>query len=429
MPVSSTTGSMRSLLRHRSRVALLTALSGALWLLAGASLAAQRVDAPRSAPAPDMEVFVSWGCPHCEAAKPFVARLQRERPDLRIVLTDVADDPTARDRLMALARARGITGVGVPAFVVGDSLTIGFDASGATEARVRGWLPPRAPPAGASSEGVSPERTQPTDAPTVDASTAPAARAPSPPAAGAITLPLLGVVSAGQLGLPLFSLAVGFVDGLNPCAMWALLYLLTLLAPLRDRRRMFLLGATFVGVGGLLYFAMLAAWLEVFLLIGLSRTVQVVLGSIAVFAASVHVKDFVAFGRGPSLSIPDAAKPGIYRRARRIVTADNLLGALAAVAVLSLLVNMVELLCSAGLPAVYTQILTARDLPRWAYYGNLVLYVGAFVVDDLFVLAIGVITLSQKRLQERAGRWLKLLSGVVLGALGLVLLLRPEWLG
>jgi len=371
-----------------------------------------------------MEVFVSWGCPHCEAAKPFVARLQRERPDLRIVLTDVADDPTARNRLMAIAKARGIGGVGVPAFLTGDSLVVGFDESGATEARVRRLLPPRAPP-----DGASPESTASSNARAPNDSAAPTARAPSPPAVGAITLPLLGVVRAGQLGLPLFSVAVGFVDGLNPCAMWALLYLLTLLAPLRDRRRMFLLGATFVVVGGLLYFAMLAAWLEVFLLIGLSRTVQVVLGSMAVLAATVHVKDFVAFGRGPSLSIPDAAKPGIYRRARRIVTADNLLGALAAVAVLSLLVNMVELLCTAGLPAVYTQILTARDLPRWAYYGNLVLYVGAFLMDDLFVLAIGVITLSQKRLQERAGRWLKLLSGVVLGALGLVLLLRPQWLG
>ncbi len=411
---------MRVALIRRHRTTILHALACLVGLGFTSPLAAQRRgppttrDSAQPARRPDVEVFVSWGCPHCEAAKPFVARLQRERPDLRIVLTDVADDPTARDRLLAIARARGISAVGVPSFHVGDSLFVGWDPSGSTEAAVRAALPPRPPP----------------DSSAAPLSAAPdAARAPPSSAAGGVTLPLFGTVRADRIGLPLFSMAVGFVDGLNPCAMWALLYLLTLLAPLRDRRRMFLLGATFVFVGGLLYFAFLAAWLEVFLLIGLSRAVQVVLGGGALLAATVHVKDFVAFGRGPSLSIPDAAKPGIYRRARRIVTAEHLLGALAAVVVLSLLVNVVELLCTAGLPAVYTQILTAADLPRVSYYANLALYVGAYILDDTIVLALGVITLSQKRLQEHAGRWLKLLSGLVLGALGAVLLFRPQWLG
>jgi hypothetical protein len=374
--------------------------------------------------APHLEVFVSWGCPHCEAAKPFVERLRLERPDLRIVLTDVADDPTARDRLMALARERGITAVGVPAFHVGDSLLIGFDASGVTEATVRRLLPPPSPP-----EDSIPARAPPPAGPGVPSPGVEFPPATPAPAPGEVTLPIFGEVNATRLGLPLFSFAVGFVDGLNPCAMWALLYLLTLLAPLRNRRRMFLLGSAFIVTGGVLYFVFLAAWLEVFLLIGFSRLVQVTLGSVALLAATVHVKDFVAFGKGPSLSIPDSARPGIYRRARRVITAENVAGALAAVVALSLLVNMVELLCTAGLPAVYTQILTANDLSRVAYYANLGIYVGAYILDDLIVLAVGVITLSQRRLQERAGRWLKLLSGVVLGALGAVLLFRPQWLG
>jgi hypothetical protein len=221
---------------------------------------------------------------------------------------------------------------------------------------------------------------------------------------------------------------VGFVDGINPCAMWALLYLLTLLVPLRDRRKMLVIGATFILVGGILYFGFLAAWLEIFLLIGLSRVVQIVLGSAALLAAAIHVKDFVAFGHGPSLSIPASARPGIYQRARRIVTAENLAAALAAVVILSVLVNFVELLCTAGLPAVYTQILTQQELSRWAYYGNLTLYVSAYILDDTIILAVGVVTLSHRRLQQSAGRWLKLVSGLVLGALGAVLLFRPEWL-
>jgi hypothetical protein len=380
-----------------------------------ASSVAAGSSAQQTAAPPDLEVFVTWGCPHCAAAKPFVERLRRERPDLRIRMIDVADDRSARVRLTELAHTRGITTVGVPAFYVGGRLIIGFDRSGATEAEVRSLLPP--PPRGARDTVPAAARTPPS-----------AARAPPPTTERSITLPIVGAVSIGRIGLPAFSFAVGFVDGINPCAMWALLYLLTLLVPLRDRRKMLVIGATFILVGGILYFGFLAAWLEIFLLIGLSRVVQVVLGSAALLAAAIHVKDFVAFGLGPSLSIPASARPGIYQRARRIVTAENLAAALAAVAVLSVLVNVVELLCTAGLPAVYTQILTQQELPRWAYYGNLTLYVSAYILDDTIILAVGVVTLSHQRLQERAGRWLKLVSGLVLGALGAVLLFRPEWL-
>src|SRR5690606_12148753 len=119
-------------------------------------------------------------------------------------------------------------------------------------------------------------------------------------------------VRAGELGLPLFTLLIGLVDGFNPCAMWVLLFLLSLLANLRDRRRMALIGGTFVIISGAAYYAFMAAWLNVFLLIGLSRAVQVVLGVVALGIGVLNVKDFVRPRRGPSLHIPESAKPGIY---------------------------------------------------------------------------------------------------------------------
>ncbi|MBL8985030.1 MAG: thioredoxin family protein [Gemmatimonadetes bacterium] len=346
---------------------------------------------PPVSPTDTLEVFVSWGCPHCAAAKPFVERLRGERPDLTIVMVDVAEVPAARERLIGLARASGITTVGVPAFHVRGQLIIGWDADGRTEAAVRRAL------------------TAPADS-------------------GAVRLPLVGRVSADRLGLPAFSFALGFVDGVNPCAMWALLYVLTLLVTLRDRRKMLLLGGTFVAVGGLLYFAFIAAWLELFLLVGVSRPLQAFLGGAAVLAGGFHLKDGFVPGRGPSLAIPESAKPRLQDRARRIITAENLPGALIAVAMLSVLVNVVELLCTAGIPAVYTQVLATRDLSRVEYYGNLAIYILAYVLDDAIVLGVVVTTLSRKRLQERAGRRLNLVSGSVLTGLGLVLLFRPSWL-
>lgn len=67
-----------------------------------------------------------------------------------------------------------------------------------------------------------------------------------------------------------------------------------------------------------------------------------------------------------------------------------------------------------------------RQLEGWAYYGYLLIYNVAYMLDDVIVLAIGVITLSQRRLQEKEGRWLKLVSGVVMLGLGVYLIALPR---
>jgi hypothetical protein len=238
----------------------------------------------------------------------------------------------------------------------------------------------------------------------------------------------LGLLHVQDLGLPLFTIAIGLLDGFNPCAMWVLLFLLSLLVNLHDRAKMVLIAGTFVLVSGLVYFAFMAAWLNIFLIIGFSRTVQVMLGGIALTVGALNTKDFFAFGRGPSLNIPETAKPGLYARARGILQAENLTGALLGIIILAVMVNMVELLCTAGFPALYTQILTLKELPWWEYYGYLGLYNLAYVFDDALMVTIAVVTLGHRKLQEREGRWLKLISGLVMLGLGALLLVKPDWL-
>lgn len=346
---------------------------------------------------PDIEVFVRAGCPHCEAAKTFLDDLRQEQPSLRIVFFDIAEDPAARQRLATLAKNRGLTTIGVPTFLIGREILVGFRSSDTTGAEIRAKLKQNVP--GATHPSVE-----------------------------SIETGWFGPLRVHDLGLPLFTVVIGLLDGFNPCAMWVLLFLLSLLVNLQDRRKMALIAGTFVIVSGLLYFAFMAAWLNVFLVIGVSRAVQIGLGGIALFVGAVNVKDFFALHRGVSLSIPESAKPGLYARIRRILQAENLAGALVGVIVLAGLVNTIELLCTAGFPAVYTQILTMQQLPPWKYYGYLGLYNLAYVLDDGLMVTIAVVTLSRRKLQERAGRWLKLASGLVMAGLGAVLLLQPEWL-
>lgn len=243
-----------------------------------------------------------------------------------------------------------------------------------------------------------------------------------------IELPWFGQINAGRLGMPLFTILIGLVDGFNPCAMWVLLFLLSVLVNLRDRWKILAVAGTFVVISGLAYFMFMAAWLNVFLWVGILRWVQVALAVLAIVVGTIHIKDFFALHQGISLSIPESAKPGIYARVRGIVMAESIVGAIVGATILAVLVNMVELLCTAGLPALYSQVLAMREYPAWKNYAYLTLYILAYMFDDALMVAVVVITLGKRKLQEHEGRWLKLVSGLVVLGLGLVLLLRPEWL-
>ena len=171
----------------------------------------------------DLEAFVRAGCPHCEAAKVFLEELRRERPSLQIVIYDIAEDSAARQRLAALSADRGMTSIGVPTFLIGTELIVGFHSSDTTGTEIRAKLD---------------QRTQGGTAPLV---------------AEGIKTTRFGELRAQDLGLPLFTIAVGLLDGFNPCAMWVLLFLLSLLVNLQDRRRMALIAGTFVFVSGAIF--------------------------------------------------------------------------------------------------------------------------------------------------------------------------------
>lgn len=344
----------------------------------------------------ELQVFVREGCPHCADAKDFLASLgPADLQGTRIVLHDVVRDEQARADLERLSAAAGVWPPGVPTFVLGDQVRVGFDDAEHTGRELLQLM----------------------------------GQAAAPPAPQHhIETRVFGTLSATQLGLPLFTLAIGLLDGFNPCATWVLLFLLSLLVRLQDRQRMALIAGTFVLASGAVYYAFMAAWLNVFLVFGLSNPLRLGLAALALLIGVVNVKDFFAFGRGPSLSIPASVKPGLYERMRAVISAPSLGLALLSVTALALVVNLVELLCTAGFPTVYTAVLTQHELGTAGRYAYLGLYILGYMADDALMVGLAVTALSRHKLSEAAGRGLKLLAGSVMLLLGLVLLLRPGWL-
>jgi glutaredoxin len=386
-------------------------------LFIGTLLTAFGLSWPASASSPDIVMWGHPGCPHCRAAHAYLDGLRAGRPELGIVEHDVAATPASFEELRAQSERAGVDMVGVPSFLVRGTFLVGFDTAETTGRTIEALLAPQAP---ASPPEHGRAHVPGSEQPRVPSTTrSPLSRD------GEIELPWLGSVSVGKLGLPLFTIAVGLVDGFNPCAMWVLMFLLALLVNVKNRARMLAIAGTFVVVSGLAYFAFMAAWLNVFQLIGLSRAVQVVLGGVALVIGAVNIKDFFAFGKGISFSIPEKAKPGIYARVRAIVRAESLWAALIGATVLAVLVNVIELVCTAGLPALYTQVLVQQGVSAGARYGYLALYNVAYMLDDSVMVGIAVVTLGRRKLQERAGRWLKLVSGMAIVTLGLLLLFAP----
>ena len=356
-----------------------------------------------------IEAFVREGCPHCAKAEAFLATLQGEQPTLRIVVRDVQKEPAALERLKQLAQATG-TKAAVPAVYAGGQLIVGYSEEASTDKLIRSALKGQAVAGSSASGSCEAEESL---------------ACPQQPGAAAATpedfaVTILGrTLTLDDVGLPAFTFTMGLLDGFNPCSMWVLLLMISLLAPLNDRRRMLAIAGTFVLIEGIAYFLFMAAWLNLFLLIGLSRASQVVIAAIAIGFGLINVKDFVAPNwSGISLGIPEKAKPGIYSRMRGILHADSLLAAVIGAAVLAVLVQLVEFLCTSGFPALFTRILTLRELDTASYYGYLLLYNAAYMLDDIVILTIGVVMLSRHKLQEKEGRVLKLVSGLVMIGLG-----------
>jgi len=227
------------------------------------------------------------------------------------------------------------------------------------------------------------------------------------------------------LSLPLLTVVLAGLDSFNPCAFFVLLFLLSLMVHARSRRRMLAVGGVFVFFSGLIYFLFMTAWLNLFLVLGTVEWITLGAGIIALVLGTLNIKDFFWFRQGPSVGIPEAAKPGLFTRMRGLVSAERLPAMLVGTVVLALVANSYELLCTAGFPLVFTRILTLNELSPTSYYLYLTLYNVVYIIPLLAIVGVFSLTLGSRKLSEREGRALKLLSGVMMTELGGVLVFAP----
>ena len=247
-----------------------------------------------------------------------------------------------------------------------------------------------------------------------------------------IRVPIIGEIDISKMSLPALTITLGALDGLNPCAMWVLLFLITLLINTRSRKRMWLIGGTFILASGIVYYLILTAWLNLFLAISYVNLTRMLIGVFALGVGIWQIKNFITYHPGVckilGISSRMEEKLKLKERAEKIVTSPLTLGMIGGLIILALGVNLIEFFCSAGLPAIYTRILALSSLNTLAYYLYLLLYTFIFMLDDLIIFSLAVFTLSKIGFTEKYNYWATLFGGLLILILGILLIFKPEFL-
>jgi len=245
-----------------------------------------------------------------------------------------------------------------------------------------------------------------------------------------IKIPIFGSVDVSKMSLPILTITLGAMDGLNPCAMWILLFLIALLINTRSRKRMWLIGGIFIATSGIVYFLLLTAWLNLFLAISYVNLTRIIIGTFALGVGIWQIKNFITYHPGVCkvLGIKSRIERGLREKAEKIVTSPFTFAMIGGLIILALGVNLIEFFCSAGLPAIYTRILTLSEISTLSYYLYLLLYTFVFMLDDLIIFSLAVITLSRVGFTEKYNYWATLIGGLLILILGILLIFKPELL-
>jgi hypothetical protein len=231
-----------------------------------------------------------------------------------------------------------------------------------------------------------------------------------------------------ELSLPVLTIAMAFLDSFNPCAFFILIFLLNILIYVRSRKRMLIIGGIFIFFSGFIYFLLMAAILNVILFVEQQIIITLIAGVFALIFGGLNIKDFFQTDQGFSLSISEEKKSDLFKRMGKVVRTSFLPALIIGTVILAIFANTYELLCSLGLPLVYTNELATYNLSNLEYYFYIFFYNFIYVIPLLIILSIFVVKLGGKKLTESQGRLLKLISGIMMFSLGLVMIINPDLL-
>lgn len=346
----------------------------------------------------EINFFYSTTCPHCKKEKEFLNELKNKYSEIEIKEYEVINDRENQEILKSFyekyqvpEREQGY----VPVTFTPTKYFIGFNDEIGNEIE------------GCVKECLLKEK----------------------PTAQKIRIPIFGEIDVSKMSLPLITLTLGTLDGFNPCAMWILIVLISILLPLRSRKKIALVGGIFIFAEGLLYFLIMAAWLNVFLAMSYVSLTRILIGIFGISFGIWRVRDFFLWKPGVCKVVDHSkSQEKIIDKMKNALNASTFPLVILGIMALAFGTNLIEFFCSAGFPVIYTRILTLQNLPSWQYYLYLIFYNFFYMIDDFIVFGFAFFTLSRFGFSDKYNRYSTLVAGLLILILGILLIFKPEFL-
>lgn len=392
----------------------------------------------------NIHLFYGNGCPHCAAEEEFLSDYLKDRTDVKLYKYEIWYDSHNQELLSKVQKEMGTTNKnGVPFTVIGKKTIVGY-ADGVTDEQIKDainyylnndYRDYAGEITGKVKKTEVKENTTKDESKTEDKKENKIEKADdtkdSDQTDENVTVPVLGKINAKKVSLPILAVVLGFVDGFNPCAMWILIFLITMLFNMKDRKKMWILGLTFILTSGIVYLMFMLAWLNLATFISKIAFIRLLIAVIALVVGLINVYKYI-----DSLKKKDEGCDVVDKKDRKkimekiisITHEKKFIIALLGVMVLAASVNIIELMCSIGIPLLFTQILAMNNLSTFSYMIYMFIYIFFFLIDDIVIFVISMVTLKVTGLSTKYTKYSHLIGGIIMLIIGLLLIIKPELL-
>lgn len=372
----------------------------------------------------NLYLFHGDGCPHCAKEREYLKEIEKEYDDVNIHLYEVWYDTDNQELMEKVKKELNSSTNYVPLTIIGDKYTVGFNDN--TKLMIKNNI-----------EKCLKEDCEDVVGNVLAGKTAnettikKEVKEPKKDKEDSIKdLPILGKVDVKKVSLPIMAAVIGLVDGFNPCAMWVLVFLISMLLGTKDRKKMWILGLTFLFTSAFIYLLFMVAWLNVAIKMNTVIWLRITIAIIAIIAAFINLKSFYkSLKKDTGCEVVDSKKrKNIIEKIKKFTLEKSLILGLLGVMTLAVSVNFIELACSAGLPLLFTQILALNNLSKLSYMIYILIYIFFFLIDDIIVFVIAMFTLKITGISNKYSKYSHLIGGIIMLLIGLLMIIKPEWL-
>lgn len=372
-------------------------------------------------------LFYGEGCPHCSALEEYLNK--KHSDDIKLYKYEVWNNTNNQQLWKKVQEATGETASGVPYFIVGEKVVQGY-MEGASEDRIDNAIALAKVSIYNDNAGIAlglvkgkikevkksnydPDKKE-VDIDNYQQKT--------------INVPLIGTVDLSDLSIPLIAIIIGLVDGFNPCAMWILLFLITMLFNYPSRKKMWILGSTFLFTSAFVYFLFMISFLNIATFVNGIDLIRLAIAGFATLFGCYNLYRFINTKEVGCDVVDQSKRKKIMTSIKKIVSNKKFILSLLGIILLACSVNLIELFCSLGLPVMFTEILAYNNITGTKNILYIILYILFFLLDDLIIFFIAMKTLKITAISNKYTKYSHLIGGLIMIAIGLLMVLKPEWL-